>query len=302
MELSTLGQLLAERTYVLLTSSGSQEEVVVRIGAPQESDRDWFCPFEIVGLGTPKIKCAFGVDAFQALQLTLKMIGVVLHHHRQRCGDGLYMSEAGDDLGFPEEAWTEGLGHQIVRAFGPVYGLKISIARNAGDMKTFQFGTITPHPSGEGTVGQYALHIQCPWRFVRAQRAWRLPEGNPMVTGSGDWWEPAQEGENFDWDDWSRHRRSPSVQENALAQFFAHYDDATESWLNVSDQLIIQEVGSDEYGGLDIHLSGDYRLQVFPDGESGEQWRLFQPGIQAPHIAFADGVLRHDQNTAKSEG
>lgn len=132
MELRSLGQVIAERRYVLLTSSGSKQEVVARIGVPQKSpDRDFFCPFEIVGLGTPKIKCAFGIDAVQALRLTLKMIGVDLHYYRKQLGAGLYFFEEGDDLGFPEEAWTEGLGWQIVRAFGPIYGMKLSIARNA---------------------------------------------------------------------------------------------------------------------------------------------------------------------------
>jgi len=296
MELRTLGQVIAERKYSLLTSSGAKEEVIVRIGVPQESPdrRDFFCPFEIVGLGTPKIKCAFGIDAVQALQLTLKIVGAEMYHHRKQFGDGLYLFEEGDNLGFPEEAWTEGLGWQIARAFGPVYGMKLSIARNAGSMKNFQFGTIMPHPTGKGTIGQYALHVQCPWRFVLAQFAWRLPTRNLFVTGSGDWWEPAERPEDFDWDDWNDHRRTPSLREKALAEFFTHYDEATKSWINVSDQLVVQQVESDDYGGIDIYLTGDYRLQVFPDGSSNEQWRLFQPGTETPHVVCENGALRHD--------
>jgi hypothetical protein len=112
MELHTIGQVMGERKYVLLTSSGSKEEVVVRIGVPQKSpDRhDVFCPFEIVGLGTRKIKFASGIDGLQALRLALKMIGVDLHYYRKQFGGALYLYEEGDDLGFPEEAWTEGLG------------------------------------------------------------------------------------------------------------------------------------------------------------------------------------------------
>lgn len=73
-----------------------------------------------------------------------------------------------------------------------------------------------PHPDGNGTIGQYALHIQCPWRFVLAQCAWRLPTRSLMVTGSRDWWEPAERDKNLDWDDWNHHRRTPSLQEKAL--------------------------------------------------------------------------------------
>jgi hypothetical protein len=206
-----------------------------------------------------------------------------------------------DDLGFPEEAWTEGLGWQIVRAFGPIYGTKLSIARNAGSMKNFQFGTVMPHPSGKGTIGQYALHIQCPWRFVLAQCAWRTPTRSLMVTGSGEWWEPAERPENFDLDDWNNHRRTPSLQQKALEEFFTHYDEATKSWINVSEQLVVQQVESDDYGGIDVHLTGDCRLQIFPDGKSNEQWRLFQPGTEAPHVVFENGALRDDRSADEGE-
>jgi uncharacterized protein DUF6968 len=293
MELSSVGQIIAERRYVLSTTPGSKEEVIIRIGTPQESpDGSWFCPFERVGFGTTKLKCAFGVDAFQALRLTLKMIGVDLHYYRQRYGGGLYLNEEGDDLGSPEEAWTEGLGWQIARAFAPVYGLKLSIARNAGSMKNFQFGTIMPHPTGKGTIGQYALHIQCPWRMVVPQCAWKVPTKNLILTGSGDWWEPTESGENFDWDDWNKNRLTPSLQQKALAELFQEYDEATKSWINISDQLVVEQVESDDYGGLDIHLSGGHRLQVFPDGRSGEHWRLFEPSTEAPHFVMEDGTLR----------
>ncbi len=288
MDIRTIGQPIAERRYVLSGAPGSpDEEVIVRIGLPQESpDHYYFCPFEIVGFGTTRIRYAAGGDAFQALQLALGMIGTSLHYHRQRLGSEFYFLEAGDDLGFPEKAWTEGLGHQIVKAFGPVYGLKLSIARNAASMKNFQFGTITPDPSGTGTIGQYALHIQCPWRIVVSQCSpWRLPTRNLMVTGSDDWWEPAEVSDTFDWGDWNKNRSTPSLQQKLLEELFQEYDSNTKSWVNVSEQLVVEQVEADDYGGFDIHLSGGYRLQVFPSGKSGEHWRLFQPGDDSPHFS-----------------
>ena len=121
-----------------------------------------------------------------------------------------------------------------------------------------------------------------------------------MVTGSGDWWEPAERGDDFDWDDWNGHRRTPSVQQRALEEFFTHYDEATKSWINVSEQLVVQQIESDDYGGIDIHLSGEHRLQVFPDGKSNEQWRLLQPGADTPHVVFESGTLRHDQSAGEA--
>jgi hypothetical protein len=292
MENHTVGPVIAERRYILSTELGPKE-VIVRLGAPEQSpdDRSFFCPFEIVGLGSKKVKCGFGADAFQAIRLTLKMIGVDLHYYRQTYGLGFYFLAEGDDLGFPEEAWTDGLGHQIVRAFGPVYGLKLSIARNAGSMKNFQFGAIRPHPTGKGTIGQFALHIQCPWRLVTAQPPWLPPRTDLMVTGSGDWWEPAEHREDLDWDRWNEHRAMPSMQEKLLQALFQEYDTETKSYLNTSDRLIVEQVEADDYGGLNIHLSGGFRLQAFPNGISGEHWRLFQPGTENLHLAMRDGKL-----------
>jgi hypothetical protein len=50
-------------------------------------------------------------------------------------------------------------------AFDVLIGLRLGIVRRAADMVVVHFGDIRPHPSGDGTIGDYALHVQCPWRF-----------------------------------------------------------------------------------------------------------------------------------------
>src|SRR5215469_5456062 len=293
MEIYTIGSVVAERRYILSTEAGFPKEVIVRLGAPQQSAEPggFFCPFEIVGLGDGKVKRGFGTDAFQAVQLTLKMIGVDLHYYRQGYGPGFYLTNEVDDLGFPDEAWREGLEHQIVRAFGPVYGLKLSMARNAGNIKHFQFGAIGTHPTGNGTTGQFALQIRCPWRIVSSVCPWRITTADPMITGSGDGWEPSQRSEEFDWDERNEGRTTPSMQEKLLKVLFQEYDADTKSYINVSDRLVVEQVEADDYGGLNIHLSGDFRLQVFPSGKSGEHWRLSQPGNNSSHFIMQDGKL-----------
>jgi hypothetical protein len=176
----------------------------------------------------------------------------------------------------------EGLAHRIELALTPIYGLKLSISRNAGSMKNFQFGTITPHPSGPGTAGQYGLHIQCPWRMVSASQ---------ILTGSGDWWVPAESEDDLDWEAWDKRRPTPSLQQKLLETLFQQYDPGTKSWINTSDRLIVERVTADDFGGFDLHLTGDFRLQVFPSGKNGESWRLLQPATDAPHLVFEDGEL-----------
>ena len=71
-------------------------------------------------------------------------------------------------------------------AFDVLVGLRLSIVRRAMDMLVLHFGDITELPSGKGTIGAYALHVQCPWRFDG-------PIGT--VTGRDERWTYAGPGE-----------------------------------------------------------------------------------------------------------
>ncbi len=57
-------------------------------------------------------------------------------------------------------------------------------------MRVLHFGRI--RKIEKGTVSEYALHIQCPWRIEG-------PEG--IVTGRSDLWEPAEDSPDIDWGD-----------------------------------------------------------------------------------------------------
>ena len=92
---------------------------------------------------------------------------------------------------------------EIENALRPLIGLKLSIARRAADLCNFQLGDIRTaapgiRPGPRGTVGEYALHIQCPWRIdgpggivTGRPDLWMLPSGEYPPDG----WEP-QYGNN----------------------------------------------------------------------------------------------------------
>ncbi len=105
MEVYSVEPVIAERQYTLTGDDGLATPVLVRLGAPRESPDglDYICPFEITGLARTRIKWAFGVDALQALELALKMLGADLHAHRADYGPGFFLDEMGDDLGFSED-------------------------------------------------------------------------------------------------------------------------------------------------------------------------------------------------------
>jgi hypothetical protein len=176
-----------------------------------------------------------------------------------------------------------GLAHDIEEAFAPVIGLRLSLARHSG-LTVFHFGEVRPVDGG-GTVGQFALHIQCPWRIAATDR---------IITGSPDYWYPADE--SLDWSAWEKDRSTPSLQEKRLLDLFCGYDPETGACENITDKLIVEKVSADDYGGAQVQLSGSYSLELFPastcEFHGFENWRLFQPGSDADHfVVMGNGVL-----------
>jgi hypothetical protein len=165
----------------------------------------------------------------------------------------------------------------IMDQLKPLVGLRLAIARRAADLRNFQFGQIRAVEGG--TVGEYALHIQCPWRFER-------PDG--ILTGRSDLWQPAEASEEVDWDTW-HYERNENLQDRKLGTLLGSHDPATRSFVNQTEHLVVEEVRADNCGGVTIQLSGGYRLVLFPAGIRGEDWRLFRPDTDEPHFVVAGG-------------
>jgi hypothetical protein len=170
---------------------------------------------------------------------------------------------------------------EIITHLRPLVGLKLSIARRAADLRIFQFGPI--RKVEQGSIGDYALHIQCPWRIEG-------PQG--IVTGRSDLWEPADASPEIDWKNWN-YDRDENLQDKCVGGWLGSYDPQTRSFVNESDQLVVEAVQADIYGGAMIILSGSYRLVLFPAGTRGEDWRIFQPGTDEPHFVISGGRIEN---------
>jgi hypothetical protein len=98
-----MGEIIAERVLNLVHENGNTTQVFVRMGKPQASPKgdDFHCTCQIAGIGDEKIHEIFGIDAFQALQLTLRDIAFQLHYYRKESNQVLYAWDRGDDMGFP---------------------------------------------------------------------------------------------------------------------------------------------------------------------------------------------------------
>jgi hypothetical protein len=105
MEIKDIGEVIAERVLKRSVSDREPQDVVVRLGKPQQypDGTAYFSPFETTGLGEPKIRYGAGLDAFQSLQLALRTISALLQHYKREPAMDLWWIEQGDDLGFPGE-------------------------------------------------------------------------------------------------------------------------------------------------------------------------------------------------------
>jgi hypothetical protein len=160
---------------------------------------------------------------------------------------------------------------QVTKALAQIVGLPLTALRRAADMRTIQFGRL--RAVERGSVGDFALHIQCPWRIEGLQG---------IVTGRTDLWHPVEDNAPFDemWD----YEKSPNLQDARL-----------EAWLaQDGSELVVTTVDADECGGAIIGLIKGYVLRLFPAGTRGEDWRLFRPATSLPHFVVSGGKVEPD--------
>src|SRR5262245_25598399 len=93
-------------------------------------------------------------------------------------------------------------------------GKKLSIARRAADMRGFHFGRVSVDEAGKRSSGEFALHIQCPWRIEG-------PDG--IVTGRTDLWEPAEPGKEINWDTWD-YDEDENLQDRRVGALLGTFD------------------------------------------------------------------------------
>ena len=92
--------LIATRV-LKLRHAGSDIEIPIRIFAPEPEPVDWLCRFEIDWPDEMLAAGAMGVDAVQALELALKMIGALIYASDHHASGKLMWLEPGKGYGFP---------------------------------------------------------------------------------------------------------------------------------------------------------------------------------------------------------
>lgn len=92
--------ILASRT-LHIAEHGSLREVAVHLHAPEANGTDWICRYEIDWPNAPREGFAAGIDAVQALHLTLQRIGTELYLSPHHASGALRWVGPGEGYGFP---------------------------------------------------------------------------------------------------------------------------------------------------------------------------------------------------------
>ncbi len=149
-------------------------------------------------------------------------------------------------------------------ALSVLVGKKLAIWRRAGSMLVVHFGAI--QRTEDRSWGEFAIHIQCPWRVLRDGR---------MFAAQSDLYTPAEVTEGFDWKKWYSDAEWPdNLLESQMLSVLKGTDPSTRSLENATKGLVVEDVVASPLGDATIHISGGYVLQLFAEAIDDEHWRL----------------------------
>ncbi|MGH9804248.1 MAG: DUF6968 family protein [Candidatus Acidiferrales bacterium] len=104
MDLKDVGEVIAVRKLHVVEEGKGSREIEVKIGkpVPYPFEDDYYCPFQVVGVGSERVRYAVGIDAVQALQLVMVALGSELYCLNRDSGGSLHWDAGGEgDFGFP---------------------------------------------------------------------------------------------------------------------------------------------------------------------------------------------------------
>jgi len=154
----------------------------------------------------------------------------------------------------------------INKVLQEIIGLELTRSTRAANMECLKFGTFFSTSKDENlyNVGEFGLHLQCPWRITNH---------NEIMVGSHDLYEQIDESAEYDPDfDWD-------IQQGNLR-------DVKIGSIIANHKLVVLSITADSYGGLSILFDNQIMLTVFPvisSKSDNEYWRLLDNRIDSEH-------------------
>ena len=97
-DIKELGTVIASREMEFIFDDGTKEKASLKVGMPFEynKDLDWCCPYELRTESSRKLFGMIGIDALQALELTMKTLSVEIEHwEKTKKGKFYFLDEQG---------------------------------------------------------------------------------------------------------------------------------------------------------------------------------------------------------------
>ncbi|MGE0822973.1 MAG: hypothetical protein AB7G75_32205 [Candidatus Binatia bacterium] len=147
------------------------------------------------------------------------------------------------------------------------------------DLVWLQFGQRRRVRTSRGNskvVGDWALHLQCPWRIGG-------PQG--LIVASDDRFYPAGNPDKvpkqWRWD------TGPNRFDERVKSFFSAIPEGFG---------VVQKVQGDRFGGAHLKLTNGLMIEIFPSdtlsSDDAEHWRLLQPSRKARHFVVTNQGIK----------
>lgn len=82
-----MDEAIVERTFDVDGAGEPKREIILRIGKPaldSAKGGDWFCPYQLSGVGEGRVRKAYGVDSLQAFLLCLSKAKAELDRYQRQ--------------------------------------------------------------------------------------------------------------------------------------------------------------------------------------------------------------------------
>lgn len=139
----------------------------------------------------------------------------------------------------------------------------------AADLLWIHFGkkiVVKNHRGVEVEKGEYAIHLQCPWRFV---------ENSKLILGSRDIYVPREgiQDSEFNWDTFG----------------MSIFDEKVKTFLEELTPIVVSNVTVDEIGTLKIQFENGLVFEAFPESSQiSEYWRFINNKTKEHTVVFEE--------------
>jgi hypothetical protein len=130
-----IGDVIAEREFVLTRPSGRKTRIQVRFGKPirgkgASRGDPWWCPVEVEGAGLESFRPVAGIDSLQALILALELASRVLPDEVERAGFSIEWFGDSERLVLARHGLSRGVENTMLSLFATLRDVAVALASN----------------------------------------------------------------------------------------------------------------------------------------------------------------------------